>query len=114
MKAKKKLVHLLITVDLTPEVRMHSYVICPKERERAVMEGVIDTMFKKAEKMGVTPWPAIVLCTKLGTGVAIVRGVLSEKYPESIPKYDEVKDFHCTVWAMAASHPADKKLMELH
>jgi hypothetical protein len=113
-EAKQKLVHLLITVDLGPRVRMHSYVICPEENERVVLERVADRMLTEAEKNGLQPWPGIFLSTKLGDAAGVVQGVLDEHYPKARKHFNKVKDFHLTMWAMATSDPCDSKLMQLH
>lgn len=111
---KRKLVHLLITLNLTADVRMHSYVICPEKNERNVMENVAERMFEEAEKNGIQPWPGIVLSTKLGDAAHIVQEILDEHYPQARKHFGNVKQFHLTMWMMGADVPADSKLMELH
>lgn len=113
-KAKLKLVHLLITVDMTPRSRMHSYVICPAKEEHEVMQNVAARMIDEIEKLGIKPWPGIILSTKLGDDAAVVQEVLDERIPEARSHFDTVKDFHLTMWAMDVRDPCDVKLMELH
>jgi hypothetical protein len=112
--AKKKLVHLLITLSLAERIRMHSYVICTEKDQRIVMDNVLNKMLDEAEKKGLTPWPGIALSTTLNTGIDVVQGVLDSHYPQARAHFDNVKDFHLTMWAMPESDPCDAKLMELH
>src|SRR5215475_5558408 len=112
---KKRLVHLLITLDLFPApIRMHSYVICSEKNERQIMEGVGNRMMEEVEKQGGSIQLPIILSTKLDTGADVVQSILDEYYPEARRHFDNVKDFHLTMWMMGTDVPADKKLMELH
>jgi hypothetical protein len=110
----KKLVHLLVTVDINPGARLHSYVICQEKEEQRILGHVASRMFDEIEKLGIKPWPGIVLATKLDTGADVVHAVLDERAPEARSHFDSVKDFHLTMWAMASTDPCDAKLMELH
>jgi len=114
MKRKRKLIHLLVSLNLVPSLRLHSYVICQKHEELKITKWISKRMVDEAEKKGIKPWPAIILCTKLGDAASVVQGILDEVYPEARQHFDNVKDFHLTMWSMEVGTPRDKQLMELH
>jgi hypothetical protein len=110
----KKLVHLLISVDIDNGARMHSYVICPEGEEQQITEDVLCRMADEFEKTGGLWQGTVFLATKLGDGVAVVHEVLDELYPEARSRFDNVEECHLTMWIMGSDDPCDAKLMELH
>ena len=112
---KTTLTHLLVTLDLVPDVaRLHSYVICQKSEQRRLLDRVINRMFDEAESRGIKPWPGIVLSTTLDDGWEIVEALLRRHFPDAMCKFDTVKNFHMTMWAMEADDPDEQELMALH
>jgi len=105
---------MLITIPLGSSVRMHSYVICEAHEQRPMSEHIINRMMEEIEKSGASAWPNMALVTRLSDGFETVQSVLDELFPQARKHFDQVKDFHLTMWAMTADHPADKKLMDLH
>jgi hypothetical protein len=101
--------HYLVTLPLSSNVHMHCYLLCKEGYEATT--AAAEKMFQLAEDKGIKPWPAIVLSTKLDSGVKIVRKVVSA-IPEVKDRFKVKKDFHCIIWCMYAG--TDEKLMALH
>jgi hypothetical protein len=106
--------HYLITLQLSPDVHMHAYLMFAKKRDKnRYTELVANKMLEYCEEKGIRPLE-IFLMTELSDGYEVVRDVLARCFPEAKRTYQTATESHLSVWGMLADNPDDKKLMALH
>ena len=106
----EKVEHYLLTLQIAANNYMHAYVVTDDKRQ---IEVVTEMMMEKAEAMKCRPLP-MVLCTRLSTGVDLVRRIVSELDEEAKRLLEKPPDSHVTIFAMEANQADNKRLMELH